>query len=93
VETVLRDLFVKEKCHLDFFQDDTIFVITNSEHIINTFRIAKKEGDIGDLIIQFFPFPEHSSGFIEIKTNSNGELSEYPIDFLDEWTNQLFKLL
>ena len=28
-----------------------------------------------------------------IKVDKNGELDDYPKDFLDEWSNQLLKLL
>lgn len=30
---------------------------------------------------------------INIQTDKNGELSEYPKHFLDEWNNQILKLL
>lgn len=92
VEGLIKDFYVKEKFHQDYFQNDEIYIITNSEHIINRFRVAKKENEIKQLLIQFFPFDVNKS-MIEIKTDSKGELSEYPIDFLDEWSNQLLKLI
>jgi len=96
VEDLLRDVYVNEKFSKYFYQDDTIFIITNSEHIINRCRIAKKEKEIIELEIQFFPFYKNDyrgKNYIEIKTDINGNLSEYPKDFMDEWGNQLMKLI
>lgn len=96
VEDILRDVYVNEKFSKYFYKDNTIFIITNSEHIINRCRIAKKEKEISELEIQFFPFDKNDyrgKNYIEIKTDINGTLSEYPKDFMDEWTNQLLKLL
>ena len=66
-------------------------IVTNSDHIINRFRVAKKNKEIDELLILFYPFD--SEEVIEIKTDRNGTLSRYPKGLLDEWTNQLFKLL
>lgn len=92
VENLLRDIMVNEKYHKDIFQDDEIYIITNSEHIINRCRIAKKEKEIQELEIQFFPFGENKS-IIEIKSDFKGQFDIYPIDFMDEWSNQLMKLI
>lgn len=96
VETLLRDAYVNDKFSKHFYKEDTIFIITNSDHIINRCRVAKKESEIEDLEIQFFPFyvPDaKGKHFIEIKVDKNGNLSEHPKDFQDEWGNQLMKLL
>lgn len=96
VEDLLRDSYVNEKFSKHFYQDDTIFIITNSDHIINRCRVAKKEKEINELEIQFFPFDKNDykgKNYIEIKTDKKGALSEYPKDFMDEWRNQLLKLL
>ena len=43
VETLLRDMYVMEHFNAEYFQNNEIFIVTNSEHIINRFRVAKKE--------------------------------------------------
>lgn len=96
IETLLRDVYVNDKFSKHFYKDDIIFIITNSDHIINRCRVAKKESEIENLEIQFFPFYEpdaKAKHFIEIKVDKKGELSEYPKDFMEEWGNQLFKLI
>ena len=92
VEDLLRDVMVNEKFHKDMFQDGVVYIITNSEHIINRCRVAKKETEIEKLEIQFTPFDE-SKSTINIRVDKNGEFDEYPVDFMDEWSNQLMKLI
>lgn len=92
VEDLLRDAVVNEKYHKDMFQDDKVYIITNSEHIINRCRVAKKEKEIQELEIQFSPLDKNKS-IVNIRVDSKGELDEYPIDFMDEWSNQLMKLI
>jgi predicted ATPase len=36
---------------------------------------------------------EQYTNINHIKIDEQGELSEYPKDFLDEWSNQLLKLI
>ncbi|MDR1022210.1 MAG: DUF3696 domain-containing protein [Prevotellaceae bacterium] len=36
---------------------------------------------------------EQYSKITQIKVDKNGTLSDYPKDFLDEWSNQLSKLI
>ena len=78
-----------------------IFVETHSDHIINGVRVAIKSGimDRHSAIIQFFKRfdqMQSDSGLYEqysiarkIEIDSNGELSEYPDDFMEEWDRQL----
>ena len=91
IDNLLKDIYVNSIYHKDMFKDDIIYIITNSEHIINRCRVAKKEKEIQELEIQFESFDNKST--ILIKTDSKGELSEYPIDFMDELSNQLMKLI
>ena len=76
-----------------------LFIETHSDHVVNGLRIAMKqkyEGIIpADGEIVFFAHDnEHTNPEIEIiNCDSEGELSAYPDDFLDEWSNQLIKLL
>jgi len=66
-------------------------IVTNSDHIINRLRVAKKNKEIDELIIEFHPF--ESDKVITIEVDKNGTCSKYPIGFLDEWGNQLMKLI
>lgn len=83
-----------------------IFVETHSDHILNGIRVAAKNFHSTDGItgiskdnvnILFFDKittdKEQYSRITPIRVDSKGELDEYPKDFLDEWSNQLLKLL
>lgn len=76
-----------------------IIVETHSDHIINGIRVAVKKGDIDSdkTLIYYFEkviqSNEQYSKITNIEIDKNGELSEYPKDMLDEWSNQLMKLL
>jgi predicted ATPase len=76
-----------------------IIVETHSDHIINGIRVAVKEGDIksDETLIYYFEkvvqSDEQYSKITNIEINPNGELSEYPVDMMDEWSNQLLKLI
>jgi len=76
-----------------------LFVETHSDHILNGIRVAVKEGliDKEEVNITFFDKittdKEQYSHITPIKIDKQGELSEYPKDFLDEWNNQLLKLI
>ncbi len=76
-----------------------LFVETHSDHIINGIRVAVKEGLIDKKDVNFSYFTkvttkeEQYTEITEIKVDKRGELSEYPKDFLDEWNNQLLKLV
>jgi predicted ATPase len=76
-----------------------IIVETHSDHIINGVRVAVKEGLIANNTV-FFPWfekvtteNEQFTKITAIKIDKNGELSRYPKDFLEEWNNQLLKLV
>ncbi len=76
-----------------------IIVETHSDHILNGIRVAVKEKDIAKENVVAFYFnkvvepTEQYSRITDIKIDKNGELSDYPKDMLDEWSNQLFKLM
>jgi predicted ATPase len=76
-----------------------LFVETHSDHILNGIRVAVKEGSINKehVNISFFDKVttenEQYTRTTNIKIDKNGELSEYPEDFMDEWNNQLLKLI
>lgn len=76
-----------------------LFIETHSDHIINGIRVAVKNKLIPQKDVGFFYFTkktskdEQFSELTEIKVDKNGELSTYPKDFLDEWNNQLLRLV
>lgn len=76
-----------------------LFIETHSDHILNGIRVAVKEEDIlpNDVNITYFDKisseNEQFSRITKIRIDKNGELDEYPKDFLDEWNNQLLKLI
>ncbi|SFN20948.1 Predicted ATPase [Paenimyroides ummariense] len=83
-----------------------IFIETHSDHILNGIRVATKKFHSKDekrgvskenVSVLYFEKittdKEQFSNVVEIAIDNKGELSEYPKDFLDEWSNQLLKLL
>jgi predicted ATPase len=76
-----------------------VILETHSDHIINGIRVAVKEGQLSkDKAILFFfdriiTGKEQFSKITDITINDVGELSDYPRNLLDEWSNQLVKLI
>lgn len=85
-----------------------VFVETHSDHVINGIRVAVKKGIVKpeDVNIAFFERKGHAiiaedgakrkeyyADVRNIKIDNNGSLSEYPEDFMDEWNNQLMRLM
>lgn len=91
VETLLRDIHVNNTYHKDMFKDNVIFIMTNSDYIINRCRVAKKEGEIDELEVQFESITDDI--LYSIYTDKNGSFSEYPDGFLEEYEDLLVKLL
>ncbi|MDR0828495.1 MAG: DUF3696 domain-containing protein [Prevotellaceae bacterium] len=79
--------------------DVQIIVETHSDHIINGIRVAIKETPDfrKDTILFYFEKKvtdsEQYSKITDIEIDRNGELSDYPKGLLDEWSNQLSKLI
>lgn len=79
--------------------DVQLIIETHSDHILNGIRVGVKENPIlKDSIILFYFYKvsteiEQYSKIINIEIDQNGELSEYPKNLLEEWSNQLLKLL
>jgi predicted ATPase len=79
--------------------DVQIVVETHSDHIFNGIRVAVKEEmlDKNEVIGFYFKknvtASEQYSKITDIKMDKNGTLSEYPENLLDEWSNQLSKLI
>lgn len=76
-----------------------LLVETHSDHIINAIRVAVKEGDVSCIDVQYPWFykvtteREQYTDIINIQLDRNGELSEYPEGFMEEWNNQLLRLV
>lgn len=76
-----------------------LFIETHSDHIINGIRAAVKENLVERQIVNILYFDkvsterEQHSRIKPIKVDKNGTLSEYPKNFLDEWSLQLSKLV
>lgn len=84
---------------LSALQGAQLFIETHSDHIVNGIRVAVKEGLIAKQNVNISYFDkitnekEQYSRVTQIKVDEQGELSEYPKDFMDEWNNQLLKLI
>ena len=85
-----------------------VFVETHSDHVINGVRVAVKNGIVKpeDVNIAFFErkgheitaedgtkHKEYYADVRNIQIDKTGSLSEYPEDFMDEWSNQLMRLM
>ncbi|MBN1184598.1 MAG: DUF3696 domain-containing protein [Bacteroidales bacterium] len=76
-----------------------LFIETHSDHILNGIRVSVKGNNIDKNKVNIMYFDkkttekEQYSNIKQINIDKNGELSEYPKNFLDEWSNQLLKLL
>lgn len=79
--------------------DVQVIIETHSDHILNGIRVAIKEGDVDKNKVIAFYFKkvveeaEQYSVISDIEIDKNGTLSKYPEHLLDEWSNQLSKLI
>lgn len=79
--------------------DVQIIIETHSDHILNGIRVGVKEGVIekGKVVAFYFKKiieeAEQYSKITDIEIDRNGTLSDYPANLLDEWSNQLSKLI
>jgi predicted ATPase len=79
--------------------DVQIIIETHSDHIVNGIRVGvKEEPSLKDKTTLFYfkkivDEREQYSSIIDIRIDKNGTLSDYPENLLDEWSNQLSKLL
>lgn len=76
-----------------------LFIETHSDHILNGIRVAVKGNLVERQYVNVLYFDkvtterEQHSRVKPIKIDKNGTLSDYPNNFLDEWSNQLSKLV
>lgn len=65
------------------------YVKTNSDHYINALRVLRFNGKIDVLKIKHFGL---EGKVYDIEVDADGEPSEYPECFLDEWPNMVAQL-
>lgn len=70
-----------------------LIIETHSDHVVNGMRIAMKEGVLSSREAHVLYFSDDERSVKMITCDSNGTLSDYPDDFLDEWTLQMLKLV
>ena len=76
-----------------------LFVETHSDHILNGIRVAVKDDLVDKSKVNVMYFEkmttekEQFTKITQIRVDKNGTLSEYPKDFLDEWSNQVSQLI
>ena len=78
-------------------KDLQLIIETHSDHVVNGLRISMKKGQISPTegIIQHFAYDNGTVTPVitEITSDKNGNLSDYPGDFMDEWTAQMMQLV
>ncbi len=76
-----------------------LFVETHSDHILNGIRVAVKDNLVDKSKVNVMYFEKTSTEkeqftkITQIRVDKNGTLSEYPKDFIDEWSNQISQLI
>jgi len=73
-----------------------IFLETHSDHIINGLRISVKNKGIDKKDVRILHFGRDNNNepeITQINVDSEGNLSDYPKDFMDEWTQQMCQLV
>lgn len=70
-----------------------MLIETHSDHVINGMRIAMKEKVLETQDAYILYFSDTSNHVQVITSDRNGTLSDYPDDFMDEWTLQMLKLV
>lgn len=70
-----------------------VILETHSDHVVNGMRIAMKDGVLKTRDAHILYFSDEEPRVRMITCDPNGTLSEYPDDFMDEWTLQMLKLV
>ncbi len=70
-----------------------LIIETHSDHVVNGMRIAIKEKTIRPRDAHILYFSDGTKPVKLITSDERGTLTDYPDDFLDEWTSQLLKLI
>ena len=84
---------------LTAMNDVQIIVETHSDHVLNGIRVAVREKELSEHKVVLFYFDkvvepsEQYSKVTNIEIDKHGELSDYPKNMLEEWSNQILKLI
>lgn len=70
-----------------------LLIETHSDHVVNGIRIAMKENILKSNDAHILYFSDETTQVRVITSDRNGTLSDFPDDFLDEWTLQMLKLV
>ena len=71
-----------------------LIIESHSDHVVNGMRIAMKEKLLSPKDGHIVYFSDEEDDQIQVITSDvNGTLSDYPDDFMDEWTSQMLKLV
>ncbi len=78
-------------------KDLQVLIETHSDHVVNGLRISMKKGILKpkDGLIQHFAYDNGTVTPVitSITIDKEGNLSSYPDDFMDEWTEQMMQLV
>lgn len=78
-------------------KDLQLIIETHSDHVVNGMRISMKKDILKpfDCVIQHFAYTKDAADPVVtcITSDVNGNLSDYPEDFQDEWTAQMLELV
>ena len=75
-------------------KDLQLIVESHSDHVVNGMRIAMKDKIMSPTKGHIVYFSDEEGDPIQVITSdANGTLSDYPDDFMDEWTAQMLKLV
>jgi predicted ATPase len=77
--------------------DLQLIIETHSDHVVNGLRISMKKGILlpKDGLVQHFAYDNGTVTPVitTITSDQEGNLSSYPDDFMDEWTEQMMQLV
>jgi predicted ATPase len=70
---------------------------SHSDHIVNGLRIAVRKGELAPSEVGILYFEHEATQtqprVVPIRCDCQGNLDQYPDDFLDEWTKQMVELI
>ncbi len=88
---------IAELCAIAANHGVQIIIESHSDHFLNGLRVATKNNIIAPEKSQIYFFKKEKNSLDTtahpINIDKNGDISDYPIDFFDEWDNNLDKLL
>lgn len=93
VQSRIMEFLVRQSLEKDL----QLIIETHSDHVVNGLRISMKKGTLHpkDGLIQHFAYDNGkvTPVITTITSDKEGNLSSYPDDFMDEWTEQMMQLV